>query len=315
MAGKDYYKILGVDRNATEEQLKKAYRKLALKYHPDRNKGSKGAEERFKEVNEAYAVLSDKEKRRQYDMFGAEGFQQRFSREDIFRNFDFGQVFKDFGFGSDDLFSRIFGGAGVGAGGGRQRVFSRGGGSFGGSFGRAGQQPQKGANLLLDLQVGFKDAVFGGTRTVSFSRDGREERLSVNIPPGISSGKKLRVPGKGQEGPWGGPAGDLLIRIQVAPDPLFVRKGNDLEISREISLTEAVLGTRIEVPTLDDKKLSLKVRPGSQSHTQMRLRGHGVPLPAGEGRGDLYVKLIVRLPKSLTPDQEALFRELASRGL
>jgi len=313
MAGKDYYKILGVDRNATEEQLKKAYRKLAMKYHPDRNKGDKRAEERFKEVNEAYAVLSDKEKRRQYDMFGAEGFQQRFSREDIFRNFDFGQVFKDFGFGSEDLFSRIFGGAG----GGRQRVFSRGGDSFnfGGPFGRAGQQPQKGADLLLDLQVGLKESVFGGTRTVSFSRGRRGQRISVNIPPGISSGKKLRVPGKGEEGPWGGPVGDLLIRIQVAPDPLFTRKGNDLEISREISLTEAVFGTQIEVPTLDDKKLSLKVPPGTQSHTQMRLRGHGVPLSGGAGRGDLYVKLIVRLPKSLTPDQEELFRQLESQGL
>jgi curved DNA-binding protein len=313
MAGKDYYKILGVDRNATEEQLKKAYRKLAMKYHPDRNKGDKRAEERFKEVNEAYAVLSDKEKRRQYDMFGAEGFQQRFSREDIFRNFDFGQVFKDFGFGSEDVFSRIFGGPGSG----RQRAFGRGGDgfNFGGSFGRTGQQPQKGVDLVLDLQVSFKEAVLGGTRTVSFARGGREERISVNVPPGISSGKKLRVPGKGQEGPWGGPAGDLLIRIRVAPDPLFTRKGNDLEISREISLTEAVLGTQIEVPTLDDKKLSLKVPPGTQGHTQMRLRGHGVPLPGGGGRGDLYVKLIVRLPKSLTPDQEALFRQLASQGL
>jgi curved DNA-binding protein len=313
MAGRDYYKILGVDRNATEEQLKKAYRKLALKYHPDRNKGSKGAEERFKEVNEAYAVLSDKEKRRQYDMFGAEGFQQRFTREDIFRNFDFGQVFKDFGFGSEDLFGRIFGTPGTG----RQRSFGRGGNSFsfGGPFGRTGQQPQKGVDLVLDLQVSFKDAVFGGTRTVTFTRGGREERISVNIPAGISSGKKLRVPGKGQGGPWGGPAGDLLIRIQVAPHPLFTRKGNDLEISREISLTEAVLGTQIEVPTLDDKKLSLKVPSGTQGHTQMRLRGHGVPLPGGGGRGDLYVKLVVRLPKSLTPDQEALFMQLASQGL
>ena len=312
MAGKDYYKILGVDRNAAEEQLKKAYRKLAMKYHPDRNKGDKRAEERFKEVNEAYAVLSDKEKRRQYDMFGAEGFQQRFSREDIFRNFDFGQVFKDFGFGSEDHFSRIFGGPGTGR---QQRAFGRGGDGFSGPFGRTGQQPQKGVDLVLDLQVSFKAAVLGATRTVSFARGGREERISVNVPGGISSGKKLRVPGKGQEGPWGGPAGDLLIRIQVAPDPLFTRKGNDLEISREISLTEAVLGTQIEVPTLDDKKLSLKVPPGTQGHTQMRLRGHGVPLPGGGGRGDLYVKLIVRLPKSLTPDQEALVRQLASQGL
>lgn len=313
MAGKDYYKVLGVDRKATEEQIKKAYRKLAMKYHPDRNKGDKGAEERFKEVNEAYAVLSDKEKRRQYDMFGAEGFQQRFSQEDIFRNFDFGQVFKDFGFGSEDLFSRIFGGLG----GARQRVFSRGGDgfSFGSPSGRTGQQPQKGVDLVLDLQVSLKEAVFGGTRTASFRQGGREERISVNIPAGISSGKKLRVSGKGQEGPWGGPRGDLLIRIQVAPNALFTRKGNDLEISREIDLTEAVLGTQIEILTLDDKKLSLKVPPGTQSHTQMRLKGHGVPLPGRAGRGDLYVKLTVRLPKSLTPEQEALFRQLASHGL
>jgi len=314
MAGKDYYKILGVDRNATEEQLKKAYRKLALKYHPDRNKGDKGAEERFKEVNEAYAVLNDKEKRRQYDMFGAEGFQQRFSREDIFRNFDFGQVFKDFGFGSDDLFGRIFGGPG----GGRERVFSRAGDGFnnlGGPFGQPGQQPQKGVDLILDLQVGLKEAVFGCTRTVSFGRGGREERISVNIPAGIFSGKKLRVPGKGKEVPWGGASGDLLIRIQVAPDPRFTRKGNNLEITREISLSEAVLGTQIEVPTLDDKKLSLKVPPGTQSHTQMRLRGHGVPLTGSRGRGDLHVRLVIRLPKSLTPEQETLFRQLASQGL
>jgi curved DNA-binding protein len=150
---------------------------------------------------------------------------------------------------------------------------------------------------------------------VSFVRGGREERISVTIPPGIASGKKLRVPSKGQEGPWGGPSGDLLIRIQVAPHPFFTRKGSDMEIAREITLTEAVLGTQIEVPTLDDKKLSLKVPPGTQSHTQMRLKGHGVPLHGSAGRGDLYVKVIVHVPRSLTPEQEALFRQLASQGL
>ena len=136
MAGKDYYKILGVNKNASKEEIKKAYRKLAMKYHPDQNKGDKASEERFKEVNEAYAVLSDEEKRKQYDMFGAEGFQQRFSQEDIFRNFDFGQVFREFGFGSEDLFGRIFGGMG-----GRRRPFGRGGGGFysGGPFGRTAQ--------------------------------------------------------------------------------------------------------------------------------------------------------------------------------
>jgi curved DNA-binding protein len=146
MAGKDYYKILGVSKDSSDDDLKKAYRKLAMKYHPDQNQGDKKAEESFKEVNEAYAVLSDKEKRRQYDMFGADGFQQRFSQEDIFSNFDFGQVFREFGFGSEDVLGRIFGGMGG------RRPFGRGGGGYhsGGPFGRTAQQPQKGTDLVMD---------------------------------------------------------------------------------------------------------------------------------------------------------------------
>ena len=311
MASKDYYKILGVNKNAGEDEMKKAYRKLAMKYHPDQNKGDKQAEERFKELNEAYAVLSDKEKRRQYDMFGAEGFQQRFSQEDIFRNFDFGQVFREFGFGSEDLFGRIFGGMGGG-----RRSFGRSGGPYsGGPFGRRAQQPQKGADLVMELQVSLKEAVFGASKTTSFNRNGKIERVTVRIPPGISTGKKLRIAGKGQEDAWGGPAGDLLIKILVASHPVFERKGDDLIVSREITLTQAVLGTKVEVPTLDDKTLSLKVPPGTQSHTQMRITGHGVPRFKKAGRGDLYVKVIVRLPKSLTSEQEELFKRLADQGL
>jgi curved DNA-binding protein len=313
MAGKDYYDILGVNKTASEDELKKAYRKLAMKYHPDQNKGNKQAEERFKEVNEAYAVLSDKEKRKQYDMFGAEGFQQRFSQEDIFRNFDFGQVFKEFGFGSEDVFGRIFGGMG----GRRQSPFGRGAGGFysGGPFGRASQQPQKGADLVLELQVSLNEAVFGGSKIASFNRDGKVERITVKIPAGISTGKKLRIGGKGQESPWGGVSGDLFIRVVVAPHPVFERKDEDLVIIREISLTQAILGTQIEVPTLDDKKLSLKVPPGTQSQTQMRIRGHGVPRLKKSGRGDLFVKIVVRIPSSLTPEQEELFKQLAEQGL
>lgn len=310
MAGKDYYKILGVNKNASEDELKKAYRKLALKYHPDRNQGNKQAEERFKELNEAYAVLSDKEKRRQYDMFGAEGFQQRFSQEDIFRNFDFGQVFREFGFGSEDLLGRIFGGMGEG-----RRPFGRGGYYSGGPYGRTAQQPQKGADFVMELQVSLKEAVFGASKTTSFNRNGKVERVTVKIPPGISSGKKLRIAGKGQEGNWGGPAGDLLIKILVAPHPVFERNHDDLIVSKEITLTQAILGTKVEVPTLDDKTLSLKVPPGTQSHTQMRIRGHGAPRFQKAGRGDLFIKVIVRLPKSLTSEQEELFKQLADQGL
>jgi curved DNA-binding protein len=313
MAGKDYYKILGVGKNASEGDIKKGFRKLAMKYHPDQNKGDKQAEERFKELNEAYAVLSDKEKRRQYDMFGAEGFQQRFSQEDIFRNFDFGQVFSEFGFGSEDLFSRIFGGMG----GGRRRPFSRGGGGYhsGGPFGRTAQQPQRGGDLVMDLQVTLKEAVFGASKTASFNRGGGVERVTVKIPPGISTGKRLRIGGKGQQGAWGGPAGDLLIRVMVAPHPVFARKGDDLLISREITLGQAVLGTQIEIPALDEKTLSFKVPPGTQSHTQMRIKGHGAMHFKKAGRGDLYVKIIVKLPKSLTEEQEELFKQLAEQGM
>ena len=141
------------------------------------------------------------------------------------------------------------------------------------------------------------------------------ERVTVKVPPGISSGKKLRIASKGQEGPWGGPAGDLIIKILVAPHPVFERSGEDLIITREISLTQAVFGTQIEVPTLDEKTLSLKVPPGTQSHTQMRVKGHGVPHFNKPGRGDLYVKIMVRLPKSLTPEQEELFKQLVDQGL
>jgi curved DNA-binding protein len=312
MANKDYYKILGVNKDVSDEKLKKAYRKLAMKHHPDQNKDSKRAEERFKEINEAYAVLSDKEKRRQYDMFGAEGFHQRFSQEDIFRNFDFGQVFREFGFGSEDVFGRIFGGMGGG-----RRPFRRGGGHFysGDPFGRTAQQPQKGADLVMDMQVSLQEAVFGASKVASFNKGGGVERVTVKIPPGISTGKKLRIAGKGQEGVWGGPAGDMLIKVLVAPHQVFERKGDDLIISREINLTQAILGTTIEVSTLDQKTLSLKVPPGTQSHTQMRIKGHGVPQFKKSGRGDLYVKIVVRLPISLTPDQEELFKQLADQGI
>ncbi|MBW1979637.1 MAG: DnaJ domain-containing protein [Deltaproteobacteria bacterium] len=310
MAGKNYYKILGVSKNASDEEIKKAYRKLALKYHPDRNKGNKSAEEKFKDVNEAYAVLSDKEKRRQYDMFGSEGFQQRFSQEDIFRNFDFGHIFREFGLGSEDIFGRVFGGMGAG----RRQTFHRAGGAhhFGGPFARAAQQPHKGADLTVDLQISLQEAVFGAARTIALNRHNSRELVKVKIPPGISSGQKLRITGKGQQGSWGGPPGDLLVTVQVAPHPVFSRSGDDLIITREIKLSQAVLGTTIEVPTLDGKRLSLKIPPGTQSHTQMRLRGYGVPRFKKEGRGDLFVKIIVQIPRILTPEQKALFEQLAA---
>ncbi len=322
MAHKDYYKILGVSRNATEEEIKKAYRKLALKYHPDRNKGNKEAEEKFKEINEAYAVLSDKEKRKQYDTFGAEGFHQRYTQEDIFRGFDIGDLFKDLGFGTEDIFSRIFG-MGRKRGAYRTYTFTGGpggqgfyqGSPFGGGFNEETAQNIKGQDLLYQLPITLYEAAKGGEKIISLQRNGTTERISVKIPPGISTGKKLRLAGKGQPSPYGGPPGDLLIEIKVLDDPRFKREGDNLIYDYPIKISEAILGTTIEVPTIEGRKLKVKVPPGTQPNAKLRLRGHGLPHLKGTGKGDQFVRILVDIPKHLTNDQKEAVERLARTGL
>jgi curved DNA-binding protein len=305
MASRDYYDILGVSKNASDEELKRAYRKLAMKYHPDRNPNKKEAEERFKEINEAYAVLSDKEKRKQYDTFGADGFRQRFTQEDIFRGFDF-----------DEILSNLFGGRG-------KREFRFGGrrgfdfGDFSsGQYGYQdmGRMPQKGEDILYELTISLEEAAFGGEKRISYRKNGRVEDVSVKIPRGIPSGKKLRLTGKGMEGKNGGPSGDLYLQVSIAEHPIFSREGDDLIVEREINFSEAVLGTTIEVPTLEGMK-KVKVPPGTQSHTKMRLKGLGIPHFQKEGKGDEYVKVIVRIPKRVTEKSKGLIQELAQEGL
>ncbi len=304
MATRDYYHILGVNKNAREEEIKRAYRKLAMKYHPDKNPNRKEAEERFKEINEAYAVLSDKEKRKQYDTFGAEGFRQRFTQEDIFKGFDM-----------EEILSGLFGGRGK-----REfRFGGRGGGDFGDFFGQTayqdmGRMPQKGEDVLYELTISLEDSAFGGEKRISYRKNGKMEEVSVKIPRGISSGKKLRLAGKGMEGKNGGPPGDLYLQINIKGHPFFTREGDDLMVEKEINFSEAATGTTIEVPTLEGKK-SLKVPPGTQSHTKMRLKGLGVPHFQGEGRGDEYVKVIVKVPKKLTEKSRKLVEELAKEGI
>lgn len=303
MASKDYYEILGVSKNASEEEIKRAYRKLAMKYHPDRNPNKKEAEERFKEVNEAYAVLGDKEKRKQYDQYGAEGFRQRFTQEDIFRGFDF-----------EEIFSSLFGGRG-------RREFGFGGRTgfdFGDLFGRGGFQemgrmPQKGEDRVYELPLTLEEAAFGGEKRVSIPKNGRMEEILVKIPPGIPSGKKLRIAGKGTEGRNGGPPGDLYLQVSIKDHPLFSREGDDIVVEKEIRFSEAVLGGTVEVPTLDGMK-KVKIQPGTQCHTKMRLRGLGVPHFQGAGRGDLYVKVIVKVPKRVSEKGKKLIEELAKEG-
>src|SRR4030043_807489 len=304
MANRDYYETLGVSKNASNEEMKRAYRKLAMKYHPDRNPNKKEAEERFKEINEAYGVLSDKEKRKQYDTFGAEGFRQRFTQEDIFRGFDF-----------EEILSGLFGGRGK-----REfRYGGRGGFDFGDLFGQTahqdmGRMPQKGEDILYELTISLEESAFGGEKKISYRKNGKIEEVSVKIPRGISSGKKLRLSGKGTEGRNGGPPGDLYLQVSIREHPSFTPEGDDLIVEREINFSEAVLGTTIEVPTLEGMK-KVKVPPGTQSHTRMRLKGLGMPHFQGEGRGDEYVKGIVKVPKKVTDKSKGLIQELAKEGI
>jgi curved DNA-binding protein len=273
-----------------------------MKYHPDHTKGDKAAEEQFKKVNEAYAVLSDKEKRKQYDMFGAEGFRQRYSQEDIFRGFDLGDILREFGFGGS-------------FGGGRGRRFSFGsGGSPFDNFG--GQQaPAKGSDLVYELSLTLEEVIKGAHKTVSFEHKGRSEKLSVRIPKGMTDGKKLRIAGKGEPSPFGGPAGDLYIQAKVLADPRFTIEGRDLVADREITISEALLGTQTDIPTPAGKALSLKIPAGTRHGTKMRLAGHGLPSMQGGRKGVLYVRILIKIPKHLSDEQKKLVRQLAQSGL
>ncbi len=301
----DYYKLLGVGRNATEAEIKKAYRKLAMKYHPDHAKGDKGAEEKFKKISEAYAVLSDKQKRREYDTYGSEGFQQRFSQEDIFRGFNVNDILKEFGFGE------MFGGTG-GRGGVR---FTYSGGSPFEGRGRHQAQSVRGDDLVYEMPLTLREAASGATKTVTLQGQGGPEQITVKIPKGMVNGKKLRLAGKGNPGPFGGPRGDLYIQAKLAEDPVFSVEDHDLVTHREIKLTEALLGTTIAVPTIDDRQYSLKVPPGTRNGTKLRLPGLGLPAMKGGKRGDLYVRLQVLIPRDLSPEQVELVEKLAQTGI
>lgn len=303
---KDYYEILDVSKNATEEDIKKAYRKLALKYHPDRNPNNKEAEERFKEISEAYAVLSDKEKRKQYDTYGMSGFQQRYTEEDIFRGFNLGDLFRDLGFGSGDIFSTIFGRQTGRAGRQRQQQQYY---DFGDYISRE-QRPGAGLDLHYELEIPFMDAVRGGTKRVSLARQTGVEEVDVKIPRGIESGKKLRLKGKGNIDPYSGRSGDLYITIKVGEHPVFKRSGNDIIVKKTVKLTDAILGTEIEVPSVDGPK-QVKIPPGAK---KIRLKGLGVPDEKG-GRGDQYVEIDVEIPKKITESQRRLLEELRREGL
>jgi molecular chaperone DnaJ len=355
-ARRDYYQVLGVARDADEKAIKDAFRKLALRYHPDRNK-EPGAEERFKEVAEAYAVLSDPKKRADYDSRGFAGVAG-FSPEDLVGGIDFGDLFGDLGFGFDlgsSFFDRLFGG-------------------------RAGRRtgPRPGADLQVELTVSLDRVGQGGKETVRISRPqtcpacrgararagtsprrcktcggtgqrvssrdeggvhvrhittcaacagqgtvidepcpecggrgqvARDETLEVTLPPGVEEGTSLRISGHGLPSAEGGPPGDLYALVRIAPDPRFERDGADLWRTESISVPDAVLGARIEVPTLEGR-VELTVPPGTQPGAVLRLRGKGLPRVGGGRRGNLNVRMVVRVPESPSSEERELYERL-----
>ncbi len=347
---RDYYEILGVNRSASAEEIKKAYRKLALKFHPDKNPGDHEAEEKFKEASAAYEVLSDDGKRRQYDQFGHDAFTQRGRGGGA----QHGDPF--------DIFSQVFGGS----------IFDN---FFGGS-GRSQTGPQKGSDLRYDIQVPFEDAVFGADRKIEIPRaetctrcsgsgcepgtsrhtcqhcrgtgqttmaqgffsvrqpcpycqgtgekiekpcsdcrgEGRvqvRKQIQIHIPAGVDTGSRLRVSGEGEGGVRGGPQGDLYVVIHVKDHELFERDGNDVFCEVPVPFTTAALGGKIKVPTLSGTA-ELTIPAGTQNASVLRLRGKGIPSLRGYGRGDQHVRILVEIPTKLTPAQREKLEDFAS---
>ncbi len=346
MAKRDYYEVLGVGRDAGAEEIKKAYRKVALKLHPDRNPGDKSAEEKFKEASEAYQVLSDPERRAQYDRFGHAAFEQGAG----FGGFDFSAA------GFEDIFGEIFG-------------------DFFGGPRRGRSRARRGDDLRYDLEISFEEAVFGAEKTIRVPRlqtctdcqgsgaregSGREtcsacrgsgqlryqqglfsiartcsqcqgqgsvlrdpcrtcggagavraqQSLSVRIPPGVDTGSRLKLRGEGESGASGGPAGDLYVVLHVREHPLFTRDGNDVVCEVPIGFTQAALGAEIDVPT-PHGKVKMRVPAGTQSGNVFRLKGKGVPDVRGYGHGDALVRVVVETPRKLTAKQRELLEEFA----
>jgi len=311
----NYYDVLGVDKKATPSEIKKTYRKLALKYHPDKNKGDKKAEAKFKEISEAYAVLSDSEKKSQYDQFGSTQFHQRYSQEDIFRNFDLNDIFKQFDFGTRGGSASFRSSMGGNGGANPFSSFFSQGGSTGCGSGGCQSAPVKGQDMIYQISVTLDEVLNGAERTISLRKNGKSQNVSVKIPKGIEEGKKLRLQGKGGASPNGGPHGDLYLKVEIEADARFSREGDDLIVEKLITFSEACLGTKVEIETLEGKKFMVKVIPGTVHDSRLRIKGFGLPAGPLGGRGNLYVNLGVKVPKTLTDEQKEVVEKLKECNL
>ena len=327
MAGKNYYDILGVKRDVTEKEIKRTYRRLARQHHPDVNPGDKSAEAKFKQINEAYEVLSDKEKRQKYDKYGdqwqhADQFEKASQQQAHYRNFGRGSgsnlhfTMDDIG-GLDSIFEEMLGGA------------------RGGAF-RRQSRPRKGSNLETPVEVSLEEAYHGTSRTLSLQVEepcstcggsGRiqntlcatcrgagmmpkTKHLEVKIPPGVNSGSRIRLAGKGNPGYSGGPGGDLYLVISVKPHPVFERRGDNINVSIDVPLALAMLGGEVQVP-VPKGKLALKIPPETQNGRVFRLTKQGMPHLGNSVRGDLMAKVNIVLPTKLSAEEKALFKKLS----
>jgi curved DNA-binding protein len=301
---KDYYKVLGVDKSASTDDIKKAYRKLARKYHPDVNPNDKVAEERFKEINEANEVLTDPDKRSKYDRLGSSW--QAYQRAGGGGGFDWSEWMAAGNRGGYVDLNDILGG--TGRGGNFSDFFE----AIFGNMGQARTAPRQGQDYTQKVEISLEEAFNGAARILRVG--GR--RIEVKIPKGAKTGTKVRVRGEGAEGIGGGSKGDLYLEIEVAPHPTFERVGDDLYTELPVDLYTAILGGEATVPTFKGK-IKLRIPPETQSGRKFRLKGQGMPhLKQSDERGDLYAKVVVQLPQNLTPEEIALFEELADmRGL
>lgn len=313
---KDYYATLGVAKTATEKEVKQAFRKMARKYHPDVNPGDKSSESRFKEVNEAYEVIGDPQKRKKYDELGSnwKAYEQAPQHgggaggagQGNYRTMT-PEEMRDL-FGNEDPFSDFF--HAFFSGSGEPEIRGR-----GGRAGTRSTRAQQGRDVEHPIDLSLEDAFRGSTRRLAMKHAGQSKNVDVRIPPGVAEDSRVRVSGEGEQGSGGAPSGDLYLRVHVAPDSRFERKGQDLHAKVRVPVTTAVLGGEAEVPNLGGKPLRLKIPAGTQNGQVFRLKGHGMPIVGKPGEhGDLYATVEAELPRELTPDERVHYEALARLG-
>lgn len=302
MAQRDYYDVLGVSRSASADEIRKAYKKIARESHPDRNQDDPSAAERFKEATEAYETLGDDENRKKYDQFGPNYKQAGHNPFGAGgHQVDLNDLFGEGGIDLGDLFGGAFGG-----------------GSFGGGPGRSGPRARpatKGQDLRTSITIAFTVAYNGGSYSLSVHKGGKTESLDVKLPAGIKDGATIRLAGQGHPGVHGGPNGDLLVTVNVSPHPYFKREGDHVVLDLPITLSEAALGAKVDIPTLEGGEVTLTIPPGTVSGATLRLKGKGFADPRSGQRGDQRVRIKIVPPKELTDEQRELLQSFAQADL